>query len=289
MTNILITGSTGKVGSRIIEQLDDHPGVRALAHSDGSAERLARSGVEVVRGSLGDPASLAAALDGIDRLFLLSPYSPTQAEQELAALDAARAAGVQHVVKLSSLIDEWDVAVMRGHAAVNAALDAGPTPFSILQPDNFMDNELGALDGLRDGVVVAPTRDAALSFVDARDIAAVAVHELTAPEPAGGRLVLTGPETLTFSEYADRLAEGIGRPVRHVSPAPADFAAALRSFGLPDFYADDLTAMFGAIADAGATHPVTDTVERLAGRPGHDARGFAREVLAPALAASQPA
>lgn len=75
----------------------------------------------------------------------------------------------------------------------------------------------------------------------------------------------------------------------HVSPPPADFAAALRSFGLPDFYAKDLTAMFVAIRDAGTTHAVTDTVERAAGRPASDVRTFAREVIAPALAAAQPA
>lgn len=289
MTSILITGGTGKVGSRVIEQLTGRPGVRALAHSDRSAERLAAAGVDVVRGALGDTASVTAALAGVERLFLLAPYSPDQADQELGAIEAARAAGVRHVVKLSSLLEGWDLAVMRAHRAAAAALRDSGLGWSVLQPDNFMDNELGALDGIREGVVAAPTQGATLAFVDARDIAAVAVHELTAADPVGGDLVVTGPELLTYAAYAERLGDGIGRPVQHVSPPPAEFAAALRGFGVPAFYADDLTALFAAIGEAGVTHPVTDTVTRIAGRPPHDARAFSRDVLAPALAAARPA
>lgn len=284
MTKLLITGGTGTVGTRVIEQLAGRDGVRALAHSDRSAERLAAAGVEVVRGSLGDPAALSAALEGVERLFLLSPYSREQGEQELGAIAAAEAAGVRHVVKLSSLLEGWDVAVMRGHREATAALRASAMGRSVLQPDNFMDNELGALDGLRAGAVVAPTGSARLAFVDARDIAAIAVAELTAPDPVGGDLVITGPEALSYAAYAERLGEVLGHPVAHVSPPAADFAAALRGFGLPAFVADDLTEMFTAMADAGATHPVTDTVGRVTGQPPRDARTWAQEVLVPALA-----
>lgn len=281
---ILITGGTGKVGRRVIEHLAGRDDVRALARSDGSAARLTEAGVAVVRGSLGDPDAVEAALEGVERLFLLSPYAPDQAELELGTIAAARAAGVQHIVKLSSLLEPWDLATMRGHREVSDALRAGPDGWSVLQPDNFMDNELGALDGLRSGVVVAPAGSARVAFIDARDIAAVAVHELTAAVPVGGDLVLTGPEELTYADYAERLGDALGHPIAHVSPPAEEFAATLRGFGLPPFYADDLTAMYVAIAEAGITHAATDTVERVAGRPPHDARTWAREVLAPALA-----
>lgn len=280
MTTILITGGTGKVGSRVIEQVAGRPGVRALAHSDASAERLGAAGVDVVRGSLADPEAVARAVDGVERVFLLSTG---QAAQELGVLEAARAAGVRHVVKLSSLLEGWDLAIMEDHRAVVAALRASGLAHTILQPDTFMDNEAGALDALRAGVVVAPTGDGRCSFVDARDIAAVAVHELTAAAPEGGELVITGPAALTFEEYAQELGAGIGRELHHVSPTVDAFAEALRGFGVPEPRAGDLAAMYGAL-DGRLTHAPTDTVERLTGRAPRAARTFAAEVLAPALA-----
>jgi len=284
MTKILITGATGKVGRRVIEQLAEHPGLRALAHSDRSAATLTAHGVEVVRGSLDDPAALDAALAGVDSLFLLTPYTPDQGATELRVLHAARAAGVTRVVKLSSLLEAHPIQVMRGHAAVSAALPSlGFTHVSILQPDNFMDNELEAVDTLRQGLLFANAGTARLSFVDARDIAAVAAAELTSDTPAGGTLVITGPDALTFGEYAGRLSAALGLPLQHISPPDAEFTQALLEAGLPDFYARDLTEMFASIRESGLTHAPTDTVQRLTGHAPRTAEDFARDVLAPAL------
>lgn len=285
MTKILITGATGKVGRRVVEQLAGHPDLRALAHSDQSAATLAAQDLEVARGSLDDPTAIDAALAGVDALFLLTPYTPDQGETELRVLHAARAAGVTRVVKLSSLLEARPVRVMRGHAAVSAALGGlGFRHVSILQPDNFMDNELATVDTLRQGLLFANAGAARLSFVDARDIAAVAAAELTNAAPAGGKLVITGPEALTFDEYAGRLGAAVGLEVHHVSPPDADFTEALLHAGLSDFYARDLTEMFASIRDSGLTHAPTDTVQRLTGRPPRTTEDFARDVLAPALA-----
>ncbi len=284
MTEILITGATGKVGRRVVEHLAGHPGLRALAHSDQSAATLTAEGVEVARGSLDDPAALDAALAGVDALFLLTPYTPDQGATELRVLHAARAAGVTRVVKLSSLLEARPIRVARGHAAVSAALPGlGFTHVSILQPDNFMDNELASVDTLRQGLLFANAGAARLSFVDARDIGAVAAAELTAATPAGGKLVITGPEALTFGEYAGRLGAALALEVQYVSPPDAEFTQALLNAGLPDFYARDLTEMFASIRDSGLTHAPTDTVQRLSGHAPRTAEDFARDVLAPAL------
>ncbi len=259
---ILVTGGTGTVGRRVVEQLAGRPGVRALAHSDASAEQLAEHGLDVRRGAIEDGASLADALDGADALFLLMPFTPHQGAAEIAALEAARAAGVQRVVKLSSVNEGRDIAIMRGHAAAaRRARELGFDHLTILQPDNFMDNELGALDGLRAGALYANSGDARLALVDARDIAAVAVAELTAERPRGGDLVITGPEALTYGEWAARLGAG-----------------------LPGFLAAGLTEMYASIRSTGGTVAPTDVVERVAGRPPHTPEDFARDVLAPLLA-----
>jgi uncharacterized protein YbjT (DUF2867 family) len=282
---ILITGGTGTVGRRIVEQLAGRPGVRALAHSDASAEQLAEHGLDVRRGATEDGASLADALDGADALFLLMPFTRQQGAAEIAALEAARAAGVRRVVKLSSVNEGRDIAIMRGHAAASRrARELGFDHLTILQPDNFMDNELGALDGLRAGALYANSGDARLALVDARDIAAVAVAELTAERPHGGDLVITGPEALTYAEWAARLGAAAGVELSHVSPPDADFEAALLGAGLPGFLAAGLTEMYASIRSTGGTVAPTDVVEHVAGRPPHTPEDFARDVLAPLLA-----
>ncbi len=282
---ILVTGGTGTVGRRVVEQLGGRPGVRALAHSDASAEQLAEHGLDVRRGAIEDGASLADALDGADALFLLMPFTPQQGAAEIAALEAARAAGVRRVVKLSSVNEGRDIAIMRGHAAAaRRARELGFDHLTILQPDNFMDNELGALDGLRAGALYANSGDARLALVDARDIAAVAVAELTAERPRGGDLVITGPEALTYGEWAARLGAAAGVELEHVSPPDADFEAALLGAGLPGFLAAGLTEMYASIRSTGGTVAPTDVVERVAGRPPHTPEDFARDVLAPLLA-----
>lgn len=284
MTKILITGATGKVGRRVVEQLAGYPSLRALAHSDRSAATLTAQGVEVARGSLEDPSALDVALAGVDALFLLTPYTPGQEATELRVLHAARAAGVTRVVKVSSLLEGRPIQVMRGHAAVSAALPSlGFTHVSVLQADNFMDNELASVDTLRKGLLFANAGAARLSFVDARDIAGVAVAELTSATPAGGKLVITGPDALTFGEYAGRLGTVLGFPLQHISPPDAEFTQALLDAGLPDFYAHDLTEMFASIRNSGLTHAPTDSVQRLTGHAPRTAEDFARDVLAPAL------
>ena len=282
---ILITGGTGKVGRRVVEQLAGRPGVRALAHSDASAEQLAEHDLDVRRGAIEDARALGEALKGVEALFLLTPFTPDQAAVEIGALEAARAAGVRRVVKLSSVNEGRDIAMYRGHAAASRrARELGFEHVTILQPDNFMDNELDALDGLRAGALYANSGDARLAFVDARDIAAVAVAELTAERPHGGDLVITGPEALTYGEWAARLGAAAGVELGHVSPPDADFEAALLGAGLPGFLAAALTEMFASFRSTGGTVAPTDVVERVAGRPPHTPEDFARDVLAPLLA-----
>lgn len=279
---ILLTGATGKVGRRLAEELAGRSGVRALARSDASAAQLAELGIEVVRGDVADRAAVEAALVGVDALFLLTPYSLDQAELELGVLEAARAAGVERVVKLSSVLAGRGLRIMAGHEEVAQKLPGfGFEHVSVLQPDNFMDNEVGTAEALRSGVVMANSGDARFSFVDARDIAAVAAAELTSEVPVGGDLVITGGEALTYAQWGARLGAVLGIDVHHVSPTDEENEAGLLAAGLPDFYARDLTEMVSSIRSTGVSSDPTDVVGRLTGRAPRTPEEFAADVLAP--------
>lgn len=222
---ILVIGGTGRIGSRVVQQLAalGLP-VRVLARRPQAALALP-AGVEAAAGDLDQPGSLPAAFAGVSSVFLLTTQSPRQEAQERAAIAAARAAGVAHVVKVSTgdaatALDS-PTPVGRAHAAAEAALKASGLSWTILRPSAFMQVALEPLlDGARDsGRLLLPLGKARVAFIDVDDIARAAVWALTHPQAAANRtLVLTGPEALGLPELARLLSLAVGRPVKAVSP-----------------------------------------------------------------------
>ncbi|WCB96780.1 NAD(P)H azoreductase [Baekduia alba] len=280
---ILLVGATGTVGGKVAAALADRPGVRALARSDQAAAQLRAVGIaDIVRGDVGDRAALDALMAGGGRLLLITPYSEGQDVLELGALEAAVAAGVEHVVKLSVSKIPADVPIFARHARVEEALAAAPLTATVLQPEHFMDNLLFQLDALADGTVVqtAPP-EAPLAHVDARDIADVATHALTAPEAPAGAFHLTGRERLTAAQLAAELGAALGRDVTAVTPDKDAWAAGARAAGTPEWMIVDALGAWDLVVTV--PREVSDAVPTLLGRPARPVSAFAREVLAPAL------
>jgi uncharacterized protein YbjT (DUF2867 family) len=222
---ILVIGGTGRIGSRVVQQLADLGlPLRVLARRPEAALALP-GGVEAAPGDLDQPDSLPAAFAGISSVFLLTTQSPRQEAQERAAIAAARAAGVAHVVKVSAgdaatALDS-PTPVGRAHAAAEAALKASGLLWTILRPSAFMQVALEPLlDGARDsGRLLLPLGKARVAFINVDDIARAAVWALTHPQAAASRtLVLTGPEALGLPELARLASQAFGRPVKAVSP-----------------------------------------------------------------------
>lgn len=222
---ILVIGGTGRIGSRVVQQLADLGlPLRVLARRPEAALALP-GGVEAAPGDLDQPDSLPAAFAGISSVFLLTTQSPRQEAQERAAIAAARAAGVAHVVKVSAgdaatALDS-PTPVGRAHAAAEAALKASGLLWTILRPSAFMQVALEPLlDGARDsGRLLLPLGKARVAFINVDDIARAAVWALTHPQAAASRtLVLTGPEALGLPELARLASQAVGRPVKAVSP-----------------------------------------------------------------------
>ncbi|MBO2456854.1 NmrA family NAD(P)-binding protein [Actinomadura violacea] len=259
----LVIGATGTTGRRTAAQLT------AAGHRVKAASRQATPlpGAEPVRFDWYDPATHSAALDGVDRVYLIPPLGESDpAAVMLPFLHRARTAGVHRAVLLSSsAIPEDGPAV----GAVHRALPGLFEQWAVLRPSWFMQNFTGthghALSLREDGTLWTAAGSGRVGFVDAEDIAAVAVHALTDEHAPNTDLVLTGPEALSYDDVAVIITEVTGRPVvhRHLSyEQMRDRLAAL----MPPTFAAMLAGMDRAIAE-GSEDRTTDTVLRITGRP----------------------
>lgn len=278
---ILITGSTGKVGQQVLSALQTaNAPFTALARSDASARELTARGVRVVRGDLGDPATLRPAMRGITRLFLLSSGVDPHAG-EAAAIGIAREAGVRRIVKLSALGSHADAtnSFLRGHARAERLLEDSGLEWTSVRPTFFMQNWLiYNAPSIRAGQpVYSNTGESRLAWVDTRDIAGVVAAALTGDEHVGRILDLTGPEALSYSQVTERLGKRLGRTVQHIAVNDRAAYAAMAA-GMPAAYAFALTTLNQAVR-RGIAETTTDTVELVTGRPARTMDAFLTEHL----------
>ncbi|MFI9250601.1 NAD(P)H-binding protein [Streptomyces sp. NPDC053069] len=262
---ILVTGATGNVGRNLVSYLLEagHP-VRALTRDP---ERAALpDGVEVVQGDLEQPDTLAAALKGVTGAFLFPVHG------RLAGfLGSAVAAGVQHVVLLSSasVTDEYLSKERMGqlNAADEQEVAASGLDWTFVRPGPFMVNDLPWAWGIRaEGVVRAAYGAAVTAPVDERDIAAVAAHALTDPRHRNKAYELTGPQGLSQIERVRILGQVLGRELVFDELTVAEARERMTRY-LPGETADSLLRMYAR--QSGATVPVQPTVQEVTGRPAH--------------------
>jgi uncharacterized protein YbjT (DUF2867 family) len=221
--------------------------------------------VDTFIGDLGDSGSVRAVLEGIDALFLANtgPHIPVRDE---AAASAAKAAGVKHVVKLSSLDVEQGLARGAWHERGEAAIRASGIPFTFVRPTGFMSNLLAWAASIRaEGVVRSSTGGGKRAFIHSDDIAAVATKALVTREHEGKSLSLTGPESLSFAEATDKIGSAIGKRLTFepISDEEARRRYAARSASVAETEAH--VALWRAIGE-GRLASVTDTVEQVLGR-----------------------
>ena len=243
--SLLITGSTGNIGNELTKLLAQRGiSFRAMVRNpDHETALKALPGAEVVAGDFNDPTSLASALQGIERAFLLTPSSEQAEEQQLRFVHEARKAGVRHLVKLSQLAaDEHSpVRFLRYHAVVERAIRDSGLDFTFLRPNLFMQGLLNFRSTIAEsGQFFAPIGDAGVSVVDVRDIANVAAAALTEADHIGQTYTLTGPESLTHAQMAQLLGSALNRPITFVDITPEVMRATLAQFGFPAWQADGL-------------------------------------------------
>jgi uncharacterized protein YbjT (DUF2867 family) len=284
---ILVTGSTGTIGSQVVQRLADE-GARVHALARDTSKLKVAAGVEPVQGDMTDVASMRAALEDVDTLFLLNAVVPDETTQALLTLDLAGEAGIQRIVYFSvfnsSLFD--DVPHFASKHVVERVIDAQALPATVLRPNYFMQNDLMFRDALKAGIYPQPIGGVGLAMVDTRDITDAAVAELLrrerAPHPLPRTTIeLVGPDTLTGADVAAIWAFVLAREVRYGGDDLAAFESQAAGM-MPGWKAHDLRVMLRAFHRFGLV-PGKDsraTLEALIGHPLRSYRAFAEEAAA---------
>lgn len=258
---ILVTGATGTIGGHVARLLSDR-GVPFRAMSRTPADLP-----NGVRADFTDPASLAAAVAGVDAVFLVTVPPVPSADHDIALVAAARAAGVRKIVKLSAIGSGepfGGATVGAWHADAEEAIAASGLAWTVLRPPSFASNFLQyrAMIATSDPLpnIFGEARQ---PIVDPRDVAAVAVEALLDSVHDRRRYDVTGPELLTFNDQAAILEHVLDRPVKTVD---VDLRTQLAAAGMPPESIAQVS--IGAEwARAGGAEYVTEHVSRILGRP----------------------
>jgi uncharacterized protein YbjT (DUF2867 family) len=277
---ILVTGATGTAGSQVVRALRERAAnVRAFVRDAEKARALFGDDVELAVGDFADPASVRAALEGVEELVLSCADDPRRVEWETKAVDAAAAAGVRRIVKLSTIGAEpgAPVAFWDWHGRVDQHLRASRVPAVILQSSFYMSSLLAAAEQVaKQGRLYAPAGEAEVAMIDPRDVGAAAAAVLASPGDEEQTHVLTGPEALTYALVAGELSAATGREVEFVDVPDEAARQGLVEAGVPDFVAEQMIGIFGMFRQ-GVAARVMDTVEALTGSRPRTFAAFARD------------
>jgi uncharacterized protein YbjT (DUF2867 family) len=276
-----VTGSTGTIGSELVRLLSDAGVPTRAVFRDGRKVQPLQS-IVWLQADLRDTRALEPVLAGTRRLFLLSGNDRGFGKLQIETLSAAQELGVAHVVKLSALgaSSHSNSAIAREHWEVEQALQQTTMTWTILRPHAFMQNWLGEVaESVRaEGVIYSPIGDGRVPFIDTRDIAAVAAEALVHPEShAGRKYFLTGGEAVGYADLAAALSSATGKTVTY-RPISMDKARArMEARGTPAAMIEAMLAISAYQKAGGPTAKVSDSVERVLGRPPRTIRDFVRD------------
>jgi uncharacterized protein YbjT (DUF2867 family) len=278
---ILITGATGKVGGALLDNLGGmNIGLRVLVRDEAKAESLQGRGVEAVLGDFLEPESLRPALKGVGTVFLLTPIHPQQVHQATNVIEAAREPDNDpRIVRLSvhQASHQAPTRISRQHAEIEDKLVSSGLPYTLLQPQSFMQNTLMAAPTVAsEGRIYQPMKEGGLGMIDARDIGEAAAKVLTEECHEGKTYTLTGPAAISFHDIAGALSEVLGKEVTHIPVALEKAKEAMLSRGIPEWMADALNEYARAHSE-GYSDWTTNDFERLTGHSATSYKEFASE------------
>ncbi|OXG06076.1 uncharacterized protein YbjT (DUF2867 family) [Flavobacterium araucananum] len=270
-TKLLITGATGSVGTQLIKKLiNSDISFRALVRTKDQGDLMRElPQAEVAVGDLSDTASLMEALKGIEKAFLFTDSEEYSEELQLNFVDAAHRAGVRHIVKVSQLAADSASTVhsLRFHALVEYRIVELGLDYTFLRCNMFMQGLIFFDHFIKyEGRFFGVIGDAAVSVVDIRDIAEIALRVLTEPGHENKTYNITGGEALSHYQMAEVLTRVLGKEISYINLSPEQMRGALTVAGFPEWQTVLLIENFVHYCRVEAAD-VYDTITVITGKP----------------------
>ena len=264
---IAIAGASGRVGATLTSLLASDPVDIIVLTRRPDAAQLPR-GASIAAIDFDQPHTLQNALRGSDRLFVSHGTSPQQLANEIALIDAAVAASVRHIVKLSALGPASRLNPFAWHMQIEAHLAQQPVASTVLRPSAFVDILKRAAGQIAAGSWAGAAGEGRVNFIDTRDVADVARVALLEEFSSESQRAyhLTGPRAWTMRQVAEQLSTLLGQPVAYNHRSPEEQRAALLADGLPSLIADLLVGLDQMFRES-VLAETTSTVEALTGKP----------------------
>jgi len=270
---ILLTGLSGTTGLKVAKRLvkSGHR-FTALTKDPGKFSELNSKKVTLVKGGLGKPESVEKAMDGIENAFLFSPISDDQFKHEKNFIDAAKKAGVQHIVKYSAIgaDPKSPSSILSQHGQSEEYLKDSGISYTIIRPNIFMQNfvDFYGQQIKKNKEIRLPLRDAKCGYVDVRDTARLIRKVLTSNGNKDNVYTATGSESLSCTEVAELFSEAIGKKIKYVEIKPKEFKKDMIESGVKEDVAEAFADLFKIVRE-GVYDVVTDDIYKVTDRQPH--------------------
>lgn len=275
------TGNTGRATVKELRALGENP--LCVVRNADKAKDVLGADARVAVAEVDDRAALAAALKGVDRVFIVTGHNPQSGEQQLNILEAAKAAGAKFVVKVSGgasmATADSETPVGRGHHKVEQAMRESGLGWTILRPGLFMQNVLAqaALIKNESKIALPFAPDLPLSFVDTRDVGAVGAHVAKdAAKYAGQTIEYSGPAS-TYAAFAKDFSDVLGRTINYIGVTFEQAEAALKARGLPEWLINHQLTIARIAAKGGFSKADPQTIRDILGREPISTRQFVED------------
>jgi len=274
---VLVTGATGNIGSALVPALRSAGvDVRAFVRDESKAQPLADAGAEIVVGDMDKPETMERAVEGVDKIYLLTWNGPTQAQQAKNLLEVAQRGAKPHLVRHGAWGSEKS-RIIKHHDEIDKAIESSNLPWTVLKPTFYMQNTMMAAKTIAsDGVIYWDMKDGKLAMIDARDIVDAAVAVLTGSGHEGKSYILTGPEPISFSDVAATFSRVLGKEVKYVSVPGEAALQSMVGMGIPEWIAKGFTELSEGFRE-GFADKASDNVAKLTGHPARSFEQFARD------------
>ena len=267
---VLITGAVGNVGVATVQQLlmrFKGVEVRAAVRDLQNAEKLAALRVPLVVMDPDRPDTVAAAMQGVDRVFLIATQDQGRAQACALLADAAVAAGVKFIAVLSIILADRTDLALASSSMRSSSMCARSTCLTALRAHMFMENTFGFAATITNrGAIYAVRPSAKFSPVSVGDIGRVAAAVLAAAQQHTNRIYhLTGPESISFGELASLFAAALSKPVRYVQVPWEAAMSAMIGMGFGEWQAQGTLELYRDIDAGGVMSSVSPDVEAITG------------------------